>query len=176
MLKFIILFSLFSTVFAIPGSFEISFSRSLAGADSIPFLAGDFQLIKIGSNIEISDQFDAIFRCGFGSPEPAIPSEAFGGTGRMWTVETGADYLIHSEAPFFIRGTTGLTYILRDYSAGEYSERFADGSWESLFSVGLGSKFDLDFMPVISSCEFLLSTDWIAFDASVITGEIGFGI
>ena len=59
---------------------------------------------------------------------------------------------------------------------GQYYQRYTESSWEPLFAVGLGSELPVDFFPVISNMEFLLSAEWIGSDVMVVTGEIGIGI
>ncbi len=176
MLRYFLLVCLVSLAFSFPGSFEISFSRTEIVADSIPFLSDHFQMTRIGSSIGFSPRFDAMIRCGFGSSEPSIPILAFDEEGRIWTLEAGIDYLIIPQSPFFARATAGSAFIMRDYSMGEYYGRHTDGSWESLLSVGLGSEFPIDFIPIINKAEFLLSAGWIGSDVMVVTGEIGIGI
>ncbi|MCK5842367.1 MAG: hypothetical protein KAH31_09380 [Candidatus Sabulitectum sp.] len=176
MFKYLLLLCIVSLAFAFPGSFEISFSRTEIVEDSIPFLADHFQMTKFGSSLELSSQFDAMIRCGFGSSEASVPVLAFDGEGRVWTLEAGVDYLIHPQAPFIARVTAGSAYIMRDYSMGEYYQRYTEGSWESLLSIGLGSEFPVDFIPIINKAEFLLSAGWIGSDVMVVTGEIGIGI
>ncbi|MCD4706208.1 MAG: hypothetical protein K8S62_00540 [Candidatus Sabulitectum sp.] len=182
MFKYLLLLCAVSLALSFPGSFKISFSRTEIVADSLPQLADHFQMVMIGSDISISPQLDLIFRGGYGSSEPSVPVEvpdsllAFEEEGRIWILKAGMDYLIIPQAPFFLRGTAGSAFTMRDYCMGQYEQRYTDGSWESLLSIGLGSEFPVDFIPIISSAEFLLSAEWIGSDVMVITGEIGIGI
>ncbi len=182
MLKYFLLFFAASLALSFPGSFKISFSRMEIVADPIPQLSDHLLMARIGSNISISPQFDLIIRGGYGSSAPSVPVEVpdsvfvFDEEGRIWTLEAGVDYLIHPQAPFIARAAAGSAYIMRDYNMGEYYQRYTDGSWESLLSIGLGSEFPVDFIPIISSAEFLLSAGWIGSDVMVVTGEIGIGI
>lgn len=186
MLRYFVLFCAASLALSFPGSFKISFSRTEIVSDSLPLLSDHFQMINIGSDVSLSSRFEVIFRGGYGSSQPSVPVEVsdslciFDEEGRIWTLEAGVDYLIYPGAPFFLRSTAGSAYIMRDYCQGDTTSyityRFTEGDWRSVLSLGVGSEFPVDFFPIISNAEFLLSAERIGSDAIVITGEIGIGI
>jgi hypothetical protein len=79
---------------------------------------------------------------------------------------------------FFLKGTAGAGCILLDYQEGSSSYSFSrrtESSWEPAFSAGVGSRFPLDFLPVISYGEFSLSLERIG-SHDLVSGELTLGI
>lgn len=180
----LLLFTISTLVFSFPGSFQVSFTRSEIVSDSLPLLVDHYQMITIGSNINIYPQFNLMVETGYGSPSRSADVSAPDSLvsdieSRIYLIKAGVDYQLHKEAPFFLRGAAGSVYMERDYtlSTSPYVLRkYSDGEWESIVSVGLGSKLPLDFIPLITNAEFLLSAEWIGSEAMVITAGIGLGI
>ena len=186
MYRYLILLLVITTsVFALPGSFQLSFTRSEIVADSLPLLVDHYQMFSAGSRIEVYPQFNLMFETGYGSPSRSASVSAPDSIiisdieSRIWVIKAGVDYQLHKEAPFFVRGAGGSVYMERDYclSTNENNmRRYSDGEWEPIISIGLGSKLPIDFMPLLTNVEFLISAEWIGSEATVITGGIGFGI
>ncbi len=186
MYKYLILLLTTTLVFALPGSFQFSFTRSEIVTDSLPLLVDHYQMFTIGSNIQLYPQLNMVFETGYGSPSRSANVSAPDSMivsdieSRVWIIKAGVDYKLYKEAPFFVRATGGSVYMERDYSisAPESSiiQKFSEGEWEPVISIGLGSRLPIDFIPLISNIEFLLSAEWIGADATVISGGVGFGI
>lgn len=181
-----ILLAITTSGFALPGSFQLSFTRSEIVADSLPLLVDHFQMFTIGSSIQLYPQFNMMFATGYGSPSRSANVSAPDSIiisdieSRVWIIKAGVDYQLHKEAPFFVRAASGSIYMERDYClsvpGSSIVQKFSDGEWEPIISIGLGSKLPIDFMPLLTNVEFLLSAEWIGADATVISGGVGFGI
>jgi hypothetical protein len=173
-----------AAAFSLSGSFECSWSRVQFVSDQHPWLSDNFSFYRVGSTLDVSPFLGIIVRTGYGTAEPSDPPEPVEGSyvsdarGRLWTIEGGARAGLPGIDAFFLRGTAGAACVLLDYDQGtsEYSfSRRTESSWDPQFSVGLGTRFDLDFLPVLSYGEFALSLQRTG-SYNMISGEVALGI
>ena len=174
---------LVSTGFCLPGAFTVSWARTQFLSDPHPYLSDNFDVFRVGTSMKLNPMFNMVVRFGYGSTTPSeVPSTEEGNyieneNGRLWVLRGGVDGSLHGADMFFLRATAGAAYLLLDYQEdfGSYYEMHpTEGSWEPAFSLGLGSRFDLDFLPLVSGGEFTLSLERIG-SYGLISGEVGLG-
>jgi hypothetical protein len=158
-----------------PGNAEVSFAQKQFNSSVHPYLSDRFSVFYIGSEFNLSGSFNCLARIGYGSTVVSSRNTWTDDTGRIWTFEAGADYCMPSLGFFFLRATAGSAYILRSY---EYSSniRFTYSQWQTLLSMGIGSRFPLSSVPLLSNVEIVLSYEILGSDRNLICGGIGIGI
>lgn len=184
MIKYAAVLLVASAGFCIPGMFTGSWSRTEFLSEPHPWLSDKFDLFSLGTSMEVTLLFNLVTKIGYASTDPSEPPEPqeehyiWDLNGRLWILQAGGDATLPRAEMFFLRATAGAACILLDYQQGtsDYNgRRFTETSWEPAFSVGLGSRFDLDFIPVISRGEFSLSLEQIG-SCGLISGELKLGI
>ncbi len=160
-----------SSCVCFPGRFTGSWSITQFLSDPHPALSDRFSVLRIGVCLDVSPGTGILLRGGYGEtdpsvlPEPAPPEYVFDGTGRLWTLEAGAERSLPGDGHFFVQGTAGCACILKDYGTANsetfLERRFTERFSAPVYSLGIGSRFSLDFVPVLSQCEFLLSVEGI---------------
>jgi len=173
-----------TAAFSLSGSFECSWARVQFLSDQHPWLSDNFSFYRLSSTLDVSPYLGIVIRTGYGTAEPSVPPEPAEGSyvsdprGRLWTMEGGARAWLPGVDAFFLRGTAGAACVLLDYNEGssEYSfRRRTDSSWDPQLSIGLGTRFDMDFLPVLSYGEFALSLQRTG-SYNMISGEVAVGI
>ena len=183
MIKIAVVLLAVSTGFCLPGMFTGSWARTQFLSDPHPYLSDNFDLFRLGTSMKLSPLFNMVVRFGYGSTAPSevpVPEgENYIGNenDRLWILQGGADGSLPGAEMFFLRATARAAYLLMDYQEGSssYNERcLTESSWEPAFSLGLGSRFELDFVPLVSTGEFTLSLEQIG-SYGLISGEVGLG-
>jgi hypothetical protein len=185
MTKYAVLLLAASAAFCLPGMFTASWGRTQFLSEPHPWLSDNFDLFSLGVSFEATPLVNLVAVGSHGSAEPSeLPpieddESISDGNGRLWALQAGADGTLPGAEMFFLRATAGAAYLLLDYeltrSPASYGERVTDSSWEPSFSVGLGSRFALDFVPVVSGAEFTLSYEQIG-SYGLMSGKLGLGI
>ena len=183
MIKIAVVLLAVSTGFCLPGMFTGSWARTQFLSDPHPYLSDNFNLFRVGTSMELSPLLNMVARFGYGSAAPSETPVSEEGNyigdenGRLWMLQAGADANLPGMDMFFLRATAGGACLLLDYLEGSssyYERRITESRWEPAFSLGLGSRFDLDFIPHVSTAEFTLSLEQIG-SYGLISGEIGLG-
>ena len=184
MTKYAVLLLAASAAFCLPGMFTASWGRTRFLSEPHPWLSDNFDLFTLGVSFEATPLVNLVATGSHGSAEPSelppVDADEYisDENGRLWALQAGADGTLPGAEMFFLRATAGAAYLLLDYqfsSAENYEERVTDSSWEPAFSVGLGSRFSLDFLPVVSGAEFTLSYEQIG-SYGLMSGKLGLGI
>lgn len=183
MIKIAVVLLAVSTGFCLSGMFTVYWARTQFLSDPHPYLSEKLDIFRVGTSMELSPIFNMVARFGYGSSTPSETIEASGENniesenGRIWILQGGADGNLPGADMIFLRATAGAAYLLLDYLEGSSSynqRRLTEGSWEPAFSLGLGSRFDLDFVPLVTTGEFTLSLEQIG-SYGLISGELGVG-
>jgi len=170
----IIVLAVSSIAMSFPGNTEVSFAHKQFNSDIHPYLSDRFSVFRIGSEFNLSGSFTCLGRIGYGSTKCSSQSSWTDDTGRIWTLEAGADYSLPSLDFFFLRATAGSSYLLRSY---EYNNlRLTYSQWQTLITLGVGSRIPLSTVPLLSNVEIVLSYEMLGSDRNLVCGEIGIGI
>lgn len=185
MSRFSILLMLVSSGMCLPGRFTGSWSITQFLSNPHPALSDRFSVLRLGAAFDAGNGTEVLLRGGYGEtdpsvlPEPASSEYVSDGTGRLWTLEAGADRSLLGDGFIFVRGMAGYGRILKDYCVGNYStyaeRRITEQFSEPVYSLGVGSRFHWDTVPVVSRFEFLLSIEGIG-KYGLVSGEIGLAI
>ena len=180
LIRVLLLFILAGSGFA--GGVDISVSRIENSQDHSAFIPSRYFSFGAASRFDLQERVVLFVKGEYGSgdveiTEPELPPEAiYDADGRIWSLETGVDYTPFSRF-FFFRASAGVGYMLHDYCVygEEWDTIHADSETEVLFTVGAGTRFPVDGIPVLDSMHFLVSMEKLG-DYSLISGEIGIGL
>jgi hypothetical protein len=185
MIRLAVLLMAVSSGTCLSGRFTGSWSIAQFLSEPHPALSDRFGVMRLGVSLDVTPGTEVLLRGGYGEtmpsvlPEPTPPENVFDGTGRLWIIEAGADRSILGDGFFFVRGTAGYASVLKDYCIGNTStylkRRFTERFSEPFYSIGVGSRFSVDFIPLVSLIEFLLSVEGIG-QYGLVSGAISIAI
>ncbi|PIE51177.1 hypothetical protein CSA37_12975 [Candidatus Fermentibacteria bacterium] len=96
---------------------------------------------------------------------------------RTWEAELLLDYAVLDDL-FFARAGAGRACFVRDYALQDSISvsRLSDDQWETTFTIGGGTRFRVDEIPVLEYMQFMVS--WKAFGSehSAVSAGIGLGL